>query len=170
MEYLNKVLTIAFLLFSSALMAQSPCSSLAHSEFDFWLGEWEVYHTQADTLVGRNHIKKILNNCVVEENWTGASGFQGKSFNTYNPVDSTWNQVWVDMGGSTYHFTGRFKENVMQMYGETTNAQGKLVKLDMAYFFDKEKDTVRQVWKMSQDKGESWNVVFDGIYRKKKKG
>lgn len=170
MNYLNKLFTFVLILFTLNLMSQTPCSTIAHSEFDFWVGEWEVYHSQADTLVGKNHIKKILNNCVVEENWTGAGGFEGKSFNTYNPADSTWNQVWVDMSGSTYHFSGRFKENVMQMYGETTNAKGKPVKLDMAYHFDKENDTVRQIWKMSPDDGETWNIVFDGIYRKKKKG
>lgn len=169
MKYLNQLLALTFLLISFTLNAQQPCASLAHNQFDFWVGEWKVYHATADTLLGTNHIKKILNDCVIEENWTGATGFAGKSFNTYNPADSTWNQVWVDVGGSTYHFSGRFKDNVMQMHGENM-VNGKPVLFDMAYHFNKEKGTVRQVWKMSNDDGKNWKTIFDGIYRRKKKG
>lgn len=169
MKYLNKILSLAFLLLTLTTMGQSPCETAAHKQFDFWIGEWEVYNAKADTLVGHNHIKKILGNCVVEENWIGIGGFAGKSFNTYNTQDSTWNQVWVDMGGSTYHFSGRFEDEIMQLYGETS-LKGKPIQFDMAYHFDRENDTVRQVWKTSKDDGKSWNTIFDGIYRKKKKG
>ena len=168
MKCLNYFLTLTFLLFSLAAMAQAPCETLAHNQFDFWVGEWEVYHAKEDTLVGHNHIKEILNNCVIEENWTGISGFAGKSFNSYNPLDSTWNQVWVDVGGSTYHFSGRFKDDVMQLYGKTT-INKKPVQFDMAYHFNRQEDTVRQIWKASNDGGETWNTLFDGIYRKKEK-
>lgn len=142
-----------------------PCSSEAHRQFDFWIGEWNVYHAKEDTLVGHNHIKLLLNDCVIEENWKGAGGFEGKSFNTYNPEDSTWNQVWVDVGGNTYHFKGKFKDNVMRLKGEST-AKGKTALFDMAYHYNEKENTVRQIWKMSTDVGKSWNTIFDGIYRK----
>ncbi|MEM8908357.1 MAG: hypothetical protein AAGD05_10970, partial [Bacteroidota bacterium] len=102
----------------------APCSTEGFRQFDFWVGEWDVYHTQADTVVGYNHIKRILNDCVIEENWTGSGGFRGKSFNTYNPVDSTWNQVWVDVSGATYHFSGRYQNDVMALKGSSKTAQG----------------------------------------------
>ena len=107
-----KKLALSFILFFciNMLFSQTPCSSEAHRQFDFWVGEWNVYHAKEDTLVGKNHIKLLLNDCVIEENWTGGSGFQGKSFNTYNAQDSTWNQVWVDVAGNTYHFKGKYKD------------------------------------------------------------
>ncbi len=147
--------------------AQSPCSSAAHSQFDFWLGEWEVYHSQADTLVGHNIINKILNDCVVMENWVGRSGFAGKSFNTYNPLDSTWNQVWVDVGGSTYHFKGKFMDNAMVLRGETIGRAGGKVLFEMSFHPDSKSENVRQVWKQSKDEGTNWIVIFDGTYKKK---
>ena len=163
------------ILFLTALMApavaqnqQPPCSAPSYRQFDFWVGEWEVVKPGTDTVVGHNHIKNILNGCVIEENWTGGGGFQGKSFNTYNPVDSTWNQVWVDMGGSTYHFKGRYADHVMLMRGETVSPRKKEKLLfEMSYTHDPEAGTVRQVWKTSADEGKSWNVMFDGVYRKK---
>lgn len=153
----------------SAHGQQAPCQGEAYRQFDFWVGEWEVYHPTADTIVGTNHIKSILNSCVIEENWRSSSGWQGKSFNTYNPLDSTWNQVWVDQSGSTYHFSGRYSDHVMLMRGETISRQsGKKVLFEMSYTHDPETDTVRQVWKASSDEGTSWNPIFDGIYKKKK--
>lgn len=147
---------------------QVPCSGPEFRQFDFWVGEWDVYHSTADTIVGYNHIKNILNGCVIEENWTGGTGFQGKSFNTYNPVDSTWNQVWVDTGGNTYHFKGRYADHVMRLKGETTSRQsGQKILFDMSYTYDPEAQTVRQVWKASSDNGTSWNAIFDGIYKRR---
>ncbi|MEM9822817.1 MAG: hypothetical protein AAF985_17180 [Bacteroidota bacterium] len=143
-----------------------PCQTEGHRQFDFWLGEWEVYHTTADTLVGHNHIKNILNTCVIEENWTGASGFQGKSFNTYNPVDSTWNQVWVDVSGATYHFSGRFKDDVMALEGMQKTQKGTLL-FKLNFHYDRSKDIVRQIWKMSNDGGTNWGIIFDGTYRRR---
>ncbi|MCB0633889.1 MAG: hypothetical protein R2824_32405 [Saprospiraceae bacterium] len=147
---------------------QAPCSGPEFRQFDFWVGEWDVYHSTADTIVGYNHIKNILNGCVIEENWTGGSGFLGKSFNTYNPVDSTWNQVWVDAGGSNYHFKGGFTDGRMLLKGETISRQnGQKVLFEMSYTPDPDAHTVRQVWKASRDEGASWNTIFDGVYKKR---
>ena len=160
------LVSITLLFLAQALSAQNqqPCGTEAHRQFDFWIGEWAVYKTGTDTLAGRNAVRQILGSCVIEENWTSASGWQGKSFNTYNPVDSAWNQVWVDQSGATYHFSGRREGNVMQLYGETTTQKDEALLFDMAYHHDPEKDTVRQVWKMSKDEGGHWKVIFDGTY------
>lgn len=141
----------------------SPCQSEAHSQFDFWVGEWSVYKTGTDTLVGKSSIQRILNGCVVEENWYGATGFEGKSFNTWNGVDSTWNQVWVDVSGATHHFSGMLEGNMMQLYGTAPNE----TRFDMRYIPDPTSGTVRQIWKSSQNNGKTWQVIFDGTYRKK---
>lgn len=167
MKGFNNLFLLFCLLVGGQIAAQAPCSTPAHSQFDFWVGDWEVYSTTGDTIVGHNKINKILGGCVVEENWTGGGGFQGKSFNTYNLQDSTWNQVWVDMGGATYHFKGKLKNNVMEMKGKAPGRNGKMVFFDMSYH-PQEDGTVRQIWKMSTDEGKSWNTAFDGIYRKKK--
>ena len=162
------LLWVCFLSFNyTQLQAQTPCSSTYHDQFDFWVGDWEVYHTQADTIVGHNTIERILNGCVVQENWTGATGFTGKSFNTLNPIDSTWNQVWVDVSGATYHFKGKMEATAMKLKGQTTNRNGQTVLFKMSYTPDKNTGNVRQLWKQSTDKGENWTVIFDGIYKKK---
>ncbi len=161
------IITILFAFSQSSFaQQQKPCDSDAHRQFDFWVGEWDVYKYGTDTIVGQNTIRSILNGCVVEENWTSATGWKGKSFNTYNPADSTWNQVWVDQSGNTYHFSGRREGNVMKLAGKATS-KGQHILFEMSYYFEPEKGTVRQLWKMSKDDGESWQLAFDGLYRKK---
>lgn len=169
---MNKVIICFCLLISvpiSFLNAQAPtpCSGEGYQQFDFWVGEWDVFSTSADTLVGQSKINKILNGCVIEENWTGGTGFKGKSFNTYNSLDSTWNQVWVDVSGATYHFSGQYQDNKMSLKGETANKKGKAL-FTLTFENNQIDKTVRQVWKMSTDEGENWNVLFDGTYRPKK--
>ena len=145
---------------------QTPCESEAYRQFDFWVGKWTVYKTGTDTILGHSHIKNILNDCVIEENWkSNSSAYEGKSFNTYSPQDSTWNQVWVDNSGSTLHFKGKYKNNVMDMYGESTIKQ-KTSHFNMSFTYNEKENTVRQVWKLSADKGKSWNIIFDGTYVK----
>ncbi len=164
------LLCFCFLSFQYTLLqAQNPCNSTNHAQFDFWLGDWEVYHTQADTIVGHNTIERILNGCVVQENWTGATGFKGKSLNTFSPIDTTWNQIWVDVSGATYHFKGEWESGAMKMKGQTIGGNGQTILFEMSYTPDKETSNIRQLWKQSTDSGENWIVIFDGIYKKKNK-
>jgi len=60
------------------------CCTEKHSEFDFWVGSWNV--TKPDgTPAGTNIIDKIQDNCILHENWTSAAGnFTGTSSNFYN--------------------------------------------------------------------------------------
>lgn len=164
-----KIITFCLAIFPLQMMAQnqSPCADEAHQEFSFWVGEWTVYKTGTDTIAGYSHIKNILGSCVIEENWKSTnSPYEGKSFNTYAPQDSTWNQVWVDNSGATYHFKGKYANQVMDMYGETSTKKGVLT-FNMSFTYNEKEDTVRQVWKSSTDGGKSWRIAFDGTYKKK---
>lgn len=159
---------LSLLLHSVAAPTAEPpppsCATPAHGEFDFWVGDWDVTLPDGKP-AGTNHIEKILAGCVVFENWNSASSpFAGKSFNTYDPVNGNWNQVWVDTGGSTIHFSGRRKDNVMDMTGSQTTAAGSMY-FRMSYTLNAD-GTVRQLWQQSADQ-KQWKVIFDGLYRRK---
>lgn len=151
----------------AAYAQQGPCDTDGHHQFDFWVGEWAVYKTGTDTLVGHNTVRRILGGCVIEENWAGSTGFEGKSLNTYNPRDSTWNQVWADQSGATYHFTGRREGDSMKLRGATISRKGEPVQFTLDFHYAPQKDTVRQVWQVSKDEGAHWQVIFDGEYRRR---
>jgi len=78
-------------------MAQSGgCQGSTHfNEFDLWLGDWDVTDNSSGQVAGFNSMSKQLNNCLVTEDWSGASGTAGKSINCFNPLRDEWRQVWV---------------------------------------------------------------------------
>src|SRR5262245_9787030 len=67
-----------------AVKTTTPCMvQPEYSQFDYWVGDWEVRNPQGQ-IVGYNTIQKVVDGCVILENWTSASGSSGKSINYYN--------------------------------------------------------------------------------------
>jgi hypothetical protein len=139
------------------------CSGPKEREFDFWIGEWEVY--EGENLAGRNTIEPILGGCVLQENWRGESGSAGSSFNFYNSQTKKWQQFWVWRNGTTLELEGKFHDGKMILEGESTNREGKAI-LNRITWYDNPDGTVRQHWEVSKDQGKSWETAFDGLYKK----
>src|SRR3954471_9042811 len=77
---------------NAAAAAAQPCrASETYRQLDFWVGEWEVHGPKGKT-VGTSSVQLILGDCVVFENWTGAGGSTGKSFNLYDAQARKWKQ------------------------------------------------------------------------------
>lgn len=144
--------------------AESLCSDDKAHEFDFWIGEWEVF--AGDKMAGTNSIQPILDGCVLQEMWAGAAGSAGSSFNFFNPQTSKWHQFWVWRNGTILDMTGDYKDGKMILEGESKNREGKKV-LNRITWYDNEDGTVRQHWEQSSDKGKTWTTTFDGLYKKK---
>ena len=163
---LLSLLLIAFVSLSP-VMAQAPdgsCSSEKAREFDFWVGEWDVY--SGDKKAGTNRIQPILGGCVLQETWSGSEGSAGSSFNFYNPQTKKWHQFWVWRRGTTLELAGSYRDGRMILEGRSEDGQGRKI-LNRITWFDLEDGTVRQHWEQSRDKGKTWQTSFDGLYRKK---
>lgn len=134
-------------------------------QFDFWIGEWEV-KTPNGNVAGKSRIEKILNGCVILENWTDSRGGSGKSFNTYDPKAKLWRQHWVDDSGDETYFTGRFESGRLTFRADKETPDGKPLLRQMS-FFDLGEDGVRQLGEASTDGGKSWKTEYDLVYRKR---
>lgn len=146
---------------------QPPCRTRPeYRQFDFWVGEWDVRNPQGQA-AGTNSVQLILGDCVVFENWAGARGGQGKSFNVYNAAKGLWQQTWVDNSGNVLELTGEYRDNQMRFTGETKGPDGR-VTLERLTFTRISAERVRQFWEQSADGGKTWTVVFDGTYIRKK--
>lgn len=153
----------------TATNAQAPCASPEHRQFDFWIGDWEVFDFssgQKGAPAGTNLVTKEFKGCVIQEHWTGSQGGHGGSFNTYQPSEQKWHQVWVDDSGTFLNLIGEFKDGAMVLSDEqpgvtlTNRITWSLVSNDP--------DQVRQLWQQSRDGGKTWSVAFDGLYLRKK--
>ena len=74
--------------FAAPALAQTPqaapppaCQEAERGQFDFWVGDWDVYPTGADKLVAHSTIEKLYGGCAVRENWKPLKGTGGGSLN-----------------------------------------------------------------------------------------
>lgn len=159
----NAIVLLVLAIAAQAAAAQPPtsCSSPKAHEFDFWIGEWTV--TAGGQVAGTNSIRPILDGCVLQETWSGATGSAGSSFNFYDPQRGKWRQLWVWRNGTTIEAEGDFADGKMVLAGQTTAQDGSSVDNRITWF-DNADGTVRQHWEVSRDGGETWTTSFDGHY------
>ena len=135
-------------------------------QFDFWVGEWNVFGLN-DAKVGESSIQKILNENIILENWTGNGGFSGKSLNHYHIGSGQWIQYWVDQGSGRIYFEGSFdaEQNAMVFHEKLMTDPEKPNR--RLTFFNISEDSVRQFSQLSEDGGKTWSVEYDFMYVRK---
>ena len=152
---------------SPALAQAAPmpdCTAPEHHQFDFWIGHWSV--TANDKPAGDSHIESILDGCALLENWTGASGFRGKSLNAWNRDLGQWEQYWVDQTGNRLLLHGGWRDGAMVLEGrkDKPDAATGIVGRERITWTPAADGSVRQLWESSADEGKTWQVQFDGRY------
>ena len=150
---------------------RKPCAyNPLNRQFDFWIGEWQVVTADGAKPAGTSKIELILGDCVIQENWnsSGNIGYEGKSYNAYNPDLHRWEQFWNDNAGGMIHFYGGLKDGVMDYWtDEIPQKDGTRLKRHLQ-FIPSGSDKVRQFSQGSTDGGKTWNVEYDFIYIRKK--
>ncbi len=145
-----------------------PCMADKHArEFDFWIGEWDVYPTGAKNIVGHSLIQMIAGGCALLENWDSPNS-TGKSINFIDPNTNTWKQSWAGSyaSGIQEFVNGEYKDGAMRFTFETTDAKGAKV-IGRFMFFNIDADTVRQFNETSADGGKTWTTSYDFTYVRK---
>ncbi|WGM38465.1 hypothetical protein [Caulobacter sp. NIBR1757] len=140
--------------------AQAPCQEPERRQFDFWVGEWDVYPTGQDVLVARSTIEKLYGGCAVRENWKPLKGTGGGSLNAWRPDEKGWRQTWLDSSGAWAEFRGGWTGSAIVIQGDWA---GTLTRMTYTPGAD---GTVRQFGETSADKGATWKTSFDLTYRR----
>ncbi len=135
-------------------------------EFDFWVGDWEVYVTGTTMYAGHNRIEIISGGCALLENWENAAG-SGKSINFIDPETNMWKQTWVgSYAGGIQEFTnGKYENGAMRFVFETTDPQGRK-QIGRFIFYNEVPGRVRQFNETSTDNGKTWVTSYDFTYIK----
>ncbi len=142
----------------------SGCVSAEARQFDFWVGSWEV--SVAGKPAGTNEVTLEESRCVLHEHWTGARGGTGQSFNFFDRATGKWQQFWVDNSGGYLYLTGGYADGRLVLTGSAPGPDGNPAEQRLT-FFNNPDGTVRQFWEMSADHGATWQVAFDGLYRRR---
>lgn len=159
---------LAVTLLARPLVAQggppAGCESAEARQFDFWVGNWNV--TVGDNQAGTNDVTLEESRCVIHEHWTGSRGGTGQSFNFYDRGAGKWHQFWVDNAGNYLHLTGTYADGRLVLTGTAPGADGRPADQRLTFFKNAD-GSVRQLWETSADQGKSWQVAFDGLYRRR---
>jgi hypothetical protein len=143
-------------------------------EFDFWVGEWDVYKNGTNALVGESKIEIASGGCMVLENWTakGSVPSNGKSMNYVNSSTGKWEQLWIGSGGININnpqkfVNGEYTENAMRFTFEQLSPKNEK-QIGRFIFFNLGPNEVRQFNEVSNDNGKTWTTVYDFLYKRKK--
>jgi hypothetical protein len=176
-QFMTKIITalLALALFQSLASGQAnpknPCTVPQQKQFEFWVGEWDLtWPGQKANEVdhGTNSIKRIMDGCVVQENFSGGDsmGMRGTSLSTFDTRANKWKQTWVDNQGGYLDFVGEFKDGKMILQREGVRPDGTKVLQRMVW----KNITTSEFdwsWEASLDGGKTWQVNWPIRYKRK---
>ena len=138
-----------------------PCAAPESRQFDFWIGEWDVYLPNGK-LAGRNRIQAIYG-CVLHESWK-AGRMEGQSFNRFDPARGVWHQTWVDSTGTILLIEGGLRDGAMVMTDANVPGRKPDAAVNEIRWSKNDDGSVRQWWRVTTDGGKTWTTAFDGKY------
>ena len=152
---------------ATAQTTVKPCSAAEASQFDFWIGSWDLY--SSDTITGTNTIYKVMDGCTVQENFSSPkSGYDGKSWSVYSPQLKQWQQTWVDNQGGFIYLTGGFDNAKMILTTQPRKLpKGKEI-IERMVFYNISKDSFDWDWEATTDNGATWKNSWHIHYVRKK--
>ena len=137
-------------------------SDQPETQFDFWLGEWNV--TWGEDGKATNHVLRIMDNKVIQENFSSAD-LNGMSVSVYDPERSVWCQTWVDNNGTYLDFTGKFEDEKMILVRDAI-VKGEACKQRMVWY-NIEASQFDWNWERSNNGGATWRVLWQIKYTRK---
>jgi len=141
------------------------CCSENHTNFDFWIGSWNVVDVNG-TPVGTNTITKEEGNCLLREHWVNTNGqITGTSMNFYNLQTKQWEQLWIDNSGLHLKLKGNRVGNQMILSSDEFKHTDGNIYVNRITWTINEDGSVRQLWEVLQ-KDKVMSIAFDGLYKK----
>lgn len=167
MKLKKLLIIVALSLLGFVSNAQSPqfcpCCADEFRQFDFWIGSWTV--SNGGKFAGKSEIRLIQDSCVIEENWQSVEKYIGTSYNYYDAATKYWYQNWVDNQGGNLRLRGQLINGNMVLSDinpQVDTARNMI--LNRITWTPNDDGTVRQLWEASQDSGQTWTSLFDGLY------
>src|SRR5262249_3852560 len=127
---MKAILALALMLAPAAL-AQTPpqappprCVEPVYRQFDFWIGEWDVFAPNGGPKVGESSVTSAESGCLIIERWSGAKGGKGQSYNLYDAGQKKWRQLWVSPTEQTDYAGALDAKGAMVLEGVSQQAKG----------------------------------------------
>jgi hypothetical protein len=147
---------------AAAAPKPASCATPEYRQFDFWVGDWDGFEIDSLTKVARIRVDRILNDCVLREEYEGADGHKGQSFSIYDVSRKVWHQSWVTNRGELLVIEGGMQAGDMVLSGVDQIA-GK--EREVRGTWKPVNGGVRETALRSTDGGKTWAPWFDLMFR-----
>ncbi|WP_417316895.1 hypothetical protein [Emcibacter sp.] len=147
-----------------------PCSHPVFRLFDFWVGEWLVYHRDSGKLAGYDRVSRTLAGCALQQSWISLDDhfsspkvpfrMNGKSLTAFDGAQ--WVQFWVDNQAGSQVLKGGPEDKSFILYSETPVGG---YDYRMSWVPNKDGTLLNRSERRKEGTGE-WETVFDFIYHR----
>lgn len=141
----------------------ATCLGPEYRQFDFWVGDWDVFESDGVTKTAHVKVERILNGCVLEERYEDANGLNGRSLTIYDARRNLWHQTWVTNRGRLLIISGKKQGEQMVLSGAYRNDNDSEIQVQGTW--KPVSGGVRETAVTSADGGASWKQWFDLIFR-----
>ena len=149
----------------SAAESRKPaaCATNEYRQFDFWIGDWDAFDFGGSTPVARVRVDRVLDGCVLLEQYEDTSGLQGESFTIYDASRKIWHQSWVTNRGQLLVIEGNLQAGEMVLSGvdRTAGREQRRIHGD----WKPVNGGVHETAVTSTDGGKTWKPWFDLMFR-----
>ncbi len=156
---------------AAPVLTAPACDTPAHHQFDFWLGEWQVFDATNNTLVAFDRIEKHSEGCIVQQNMNfvtdmyrrpgAAYRLAGISVNRYD--GEAWMEMWADNQWGTIALRGSPDEHSAMVLKTIIPSRHR----DLKLVWQKQPDgSVRILQYVAPEGSGKWEKYGDLIYRR----
>lgn len=102
------------------------CTASEYRQLDFWIGDWDVFDIDSPAKqVARIHVDRILDGCVLREDYQDTDGHKGQSFSIYDASREVWHQSWGTNRGQLLQLGGQLQASEMFLKAVERTTDGK---------------------------------------------
>jgi hypothetical protein len=148
-----------------------PCDTPQHHQFDFWVGDWQVFDAKTNQLVGFDRVEKHSQGCIVQQNLTMLTDLYRRLGVAYrlagigvNRFDGeSWLEMWADNQWGAIVLRGMPEGGKAMVLKTITPSRNR----DLRLVWEKHPDgSVRALQYVATPAGsEKWELYGDLIYR-----
>lgn len=148
----------------SASANPAPCAAEEYHQFDFWIGDWDVFDVANPAIpVATVRVDRILDGCVLREDYQDTEGHKGQSFSIYDAPQKVWHQSWVTNRGQLLLLNGGLRNGEMNLAAIEHAPDGKQKQIHGTW--KAVQGDVRETAVSSTDGGKTWTPWFDLMFR-----
>lgn len=157
----NGILALTTFLCAPAVAQTAPCTDAEYRQFDFWLGEWDVYDFNG-TFMEQNSIEKSADGCMIHESTQTSGGNVEQSYSYYKPSTGQWTQFSVG-SNAVIEYSGRLNaEGAMALNGYIYHRDERGTRPFKGLWTPQDDGTIVQEFWEKPSQGGDWDIWFNG--------